>query len=112
LFPPDPCITRSLWTVQSPRAMGTVTTTSSARSSVASACDSPRPPNTGACGRSAGSRIVAGTNRMQPLATVESSTANQNVAVRRSSVSGQYAMSWCQAKTASSLYGCLARSWS
>ena len=40
----------------------------------------------------AGSRAVAGTNRMQPLSTVESSIASQNVAVRVSG-GGQYAMS-------------------
>ena len=55
---------------------------------------------------------VPGTKRMQPLSIVESSMANQSVAVRVSGVSGQYAMSWCQANTASSLNGCLARSWS
>ena len=49
---------------------------------------------------------------MHPFSTVESSTASQHVAVRRSSVSIQYAWSWCQANTASSRPGCLASSWS
>ena len=96
-------MTRSLWTVQSPRRIGTTTTSSSGRISVPKACDSPRPPKTGSCGRSASSWFVAGTNRMQPFSTVESSIAHHTVAVRVSGVSTQYAMSWCHANTASSL---------
>ena len=56
--------------------------------------------------------MVAGTNLMQPFSMVESSIASHTVAVRVSGVSGQYAMSWCHANTASALWGCLASNWS
>ena len=50
----------------------------------------------GLCCLSWGSLWLPGTKRMQPMASLASDTASQQVAVAGSAfVTGQYAMSWC-----------------
>ena len=61
--------------------------------------------------RSSDSVCEPGMKRTQPFCGVESLTASQQVAVDGSvPKSGQYAMSWCHAKTESALPGRLASS--
>ena len=68
---------------------------------------------TGACGLSSGSALEPGRKRMHPFSVVESSMASQHVHVLgSSSIGGQYARSWCHAKTLSGEFGLFARSWS
>jgi hypothetical protein len=92
---PEPCNVRSWWTVTSPRLICAGTWTSSSDSCAASVCEVSLSPCSGPCRLSLFSRWDPRTNLRHPFSMHESSIANQNEAVLVSSVTGQYARSWC-----------------